>query len=246
MGLVVLGCPTPDPVYKCVVRNDGDLCPYSCPIPGRVMVLLDPSDTVAPVPLMDARNKLGRELAELEPLTELRLYTVGDAGRAETIRPRFQMCVPVDPEGGHNPDLFRPNYDRYRRTLDSVFTAVFREPSDTISPIVEAVQAATVDMAGAASVGRHHVVFVSDMVQHSPELSFFRKRLDHGADMPPYLHTDLSRSSASVLLLLRRGFPGEIQSRDDFRTFWDDYSQNMKVQSWEWQEVTGVSGSRRD
>ena len=255
MSLVALGScggpggaddPNPVDPYECAVRNDDDLCPHVCPIPGRVVVLLDPSDTVASVPIRDARNKLGQELAELDPLTELRIYTVGDAGRGEAIRPRFQMCVPVDPEGGHNPDLFHQNYDRYHQGLDTVFATVFREPADTISPIVEAVQAVKVDVEGAGSHGFLRVVFVSDMVQHSPELSFFRQKLDYDEDMPAYLGADLSGFSATVYVLLRRGFPGEIQSRDDFRRFWDDYSRAMKAQSWEWREVTGVSGSSQD
>lgn len=247
--LVAFGSCGPKPPldpYECAVRSDEDLCPYSCPVPGRVMVLLDPSDTVASVPIRDARNKLGQDLAALDPLTELRIYTVGNAGRGETIRPRFQMCVPVDPEGGHNPDLFRQNYDRYHRELDTVFATVFREPSDTISPIVEAVQAVTVDVAGAGRTGFRHVVFVSDMVQHSTELSFFRQTLDYDEDVPPYLRADLSGFSATVYLLSRRGFPGEIQSRDDFRPFWNDYGRAMRVQNWEWREVTGVSGSSQD
>ncbi len=231
----------------CEVRAN-DMCPYQCSIPGQAIILLDPSDTITDVPRRDARNKLVTELAKLDSLTELRVYTVRDAGRDETMESRFKMCMPVNPGSTSNPDAYEANYRRFHQELNAVLTEIFLEAADSESPIVEAVQAAKVhadtvfESRTERENFRRHIFFVSDMVQHSSDLSFF-PQLPDSNDFPPHLGVDMSDFGMTVYFIRRRGLQGEIQQHPGFRPFWNSYSDRMGIQSsdLDWIEVTGGS-----
>lgn len=217
------------------VRVDSANCLQDDAPPAQAVVLLDPSDSLSTVQRRSVASRLVEVIKGSMPeRTEMRLYTVARAGRREAA-PEMRVCVPPHPDSvgtiealGSNRRILEREYSQgFRDPVEERLNALLDVPSDTVSPIVEAVQAAVVDafQPRGGSIPRH-VLVVSDMVQNSPDLSFFREAPDFGtfAKNPAYrtLRVDLNGVQVTVFLLARRGIAGRLQA-GQLRAFWEDY-----------------------
>lgn len=217
------------------LRVDADNCLQDEVPPAQAIVLLDPSDSLSTVQRRSMASRLVEVIEdEMPDRTEIRLYTVARAGRRD-VAPEMRVCVPPHPDsvGGlealwTNRTIMEREYSQsFRDPLQERLNALLDVPDDTISPIVEAVQASVVDAfrPRSASISRH-VLVVSDMVQNSSDLSFFREAPDFGAFArnPAYrtLSVDLEGVRATVFLLARRGIAGRLQG-GQVSAFWEDY-----------------------
>lgn len=216
-------------------RIDSENCLQDDDPPAQVVVLLDPSDSLSTVQRRSVASRLVEVLEGSMPeRAEIRLYTIARAGRREAA-PEMRVCVPPHPDSigtleklWSNPTILRREYTlRFQDPLQERLNALLDVPSDSVSPIVEAIQAAVVDafQPRGASIARH-VLVVSDMVQNSSDLSFFQETPDFGAFArnPNYetLKVDLNGVHVTVFLLARRGNTGRMQAAD-MRTFWEEY-----------------------
>ncbi len=243
--LVITGCPPPSdrPPEQCEVDGE-DLCPYTCRIRGEANILLDSSDTISFVTRNDIRNRIAEHL-DSSPLTKMRVYAVRDLGKDEEIKPRLEMCIPVNPDDTRRPDVYRRNWIEYKKRIEVVFDSVFREGDDTASPILEAVQAATVQAASNGRVPpvdsgfRRDLIFVSDMIQNSESVSFLHNPPEFD-NVPIYLGSDLAGFETTVYLLYRPDFTS-IQQSDKFSAFWENYGKSMNVRSWTLDPLIGGS-----
>lgn len=217
------------------LRVDSANCLQDDAPPAQVVVLFDPSDSLSMVQRRSVASRLIEDLESSMPeRTEIRLYTIARAGRREPV-PEMRVCVPPHPDSIGTLESFRRNRTilqreysmRFRDPLQERLNALLDVPSDSISPIVEAMQTAVVDafQPRGASIPRH-VIVVSDMVQNSSDLSFFRQTPDFGtfARNPDYdtLRVDLNGVRVTVFLLARRGIAGRLQG-EQLRGFWEDY-----------------------
>ena len=232
-----------------VPELDSDGCPAEEAPAEQIVVLLDPSDALSPV---QHRSALPRLIEALEPApeaAEIRIYTVANAGRRVT-GPSFRTCKPTHPDDENsmtgNPDLAADAYDAWFTTLERRMRDMVSVPGDTASPIVEAIQFAAVDafLPRAAAIPRR-LLIISDMVQHSADLSFFRDRVDFGSfsrnSAYGTLRVDLTRVRVDAFLLARRGEAGQIQA-GTLRTFWEDYFLDQRAAATarpRWVEVEG-------
>ena len=229
-------------------RLDPDGCATTEPPAEQIVVLLDPSDALSPV---QHRSALPRLLEALDPApetAEVRIYTVAKAGRRVS-GPNFRSCKPTHPDNVNsvtgNPELAADAYDSWFSTLEQQLGEMVSAAADTASPIVEAIQFAVVDafQPREAAIPRRLLV-VSDMVQNSADLSFFRDPVDFGpfSRSPAYgtLRVDLARVSVHAFLLARRGEAGQIQA-GTLRTFWEDYFLDQAAATARplWVEVEG-------
>ena len=208
---------------------------YNCPEDGRyaaqIAILLDPSDTLTNVQEGSGAPRVLRAIEDAPATTEIRVYAVGRAGRGDPVS-ALRLCKPVDPEEVSsltgNPRLAEMRYrDEFLAPLRRTLTAFLGVEGDTISPIVEAIQVAAVSafQPRAADIPRRLLV-VSDMIQNSGNISFYRDSVDFGplSRSPDYgtLRVDLAGVEVSVYLLARRGGAGRIQG-GTLRRFWEDY-----------------------
>ena len=211
---------------------DAANCPEDGDYAAQIAILVDPSDTLTSV---QEGSGAPRVLATIEsgaPATaEIRVYTVGRAGRGDT-RAVFRVCKPVHPdEVGSltgNPAMAERRYQEdFLAPLEQALAALLSVEGDSISPIVEGIQVAAV---GAfqprdADIPRQ-LLIVSDMIQNSRNLSFYREPVEFGplSRNPDYgtLRVDLAGVEVSVFLLARRGGAGRIQG-GTLRGFWEDY-----------------------
>lgn len=212
-----------------------DHCPLDGQFPIQVAVLLDPSDALTAVQQRSALPRLIEALSQVPERAEIRIYSIARIGRDGNAGADLRLCVPPHPESiGQLEGLWRNrriaarNYDRdFTEPLRLRVGDLLAAPDDSVSPIVEAIQAASVDAfrPGKPTIPRELIV-VSDMVQHSRDLSFFREAPDFGVfgGSPVYetLRVDLDDVTTTVFLLARRGMPGRLQA-GRLREFWNDY-----------------------
>lgn len=212
-----------------------DHCPLDDRFAAQVAVLVDPSDALTAVQQRSSLPRLLEALDQVPERAEIRIYSVARIGRDGDAGADLRLCVPPHPESigkleglWKNRRIAARNYDRdFTEPLRARLDELLGAPSDSVSPIVEAIQAASVDAfrPGDATIPRELIV-VSDMVQHSSDLSFFRAAPDFGAfgGNPVYatLRVDLGGVEPTIFLLARRGTAGRLQA-GRLQAFWDDY-----------------------
>lgn len=239
--LVVGGEPGP--------RRDSDLCREDREFAAQFAVLLDPSDALSSTQRRSAVPRLQQLLQSAPEDTEIRVYTVAAAGRGQ-LEPMFRICAPLNPDsiGSFDPTVTRGIAEReyseaFVAPLRQRLDALLEVPADTVSPIVEAMQATAVDaFQPRTSTMRRQLVIVSDMVQHSRDLSFFREPPDFVAlsRHPDYrtLRVGLERVQVTVLQLQRRGQAGQVQI-GPLRHFWEDFLIDQSAGDLTWIEIEG-------
>ena len=225
VGLLLRG-QRPQPVF------DAANCPEDGNYAAQIAILVDPSDSLTNVQRGSGAPRLLEAIENTAPtMTEIRVYTVGQAGRGNT-RSVFRVCKPVHPDEVSsftgNPERAETRYDEgFLAPLEQALTVLFDEEGDSISPIVEGIQVAAVSafQPRGADIPRQLLV-VSDMMQNSTSLSFYRNPVDFGplSRSPDYgtLRVDLTGVEVSVYLLARRGEAGRVQG-GPLRDFWEDY-----------------------
>ncbi len=211
---------------------DAANCPEDGDYAAQIAILVDPSDSLTNVQRGSGAPRLMEAIENNAPnMTEIRVYTVGQAGRGNT-RSVFRVCKPEHPDEVSavtgNPQRARRRYEEgFLAPLEQTLTALFDEEGDLISPIVEGIQVAAVSafQPRDADIPRQLLV-VSDMMQNSTNLSFYRNPVDFGplSRSPDYgtLRVDLTGVEVSVFLLARRGEAGRVQG-GPLRGFWEDY-----------------------
>ena len=226
---------------------DSDLCPTKNDPAARVVVLLDPSDSLHTVQQKSANDIVRSFVKDSIPArSEIRLYNVAGAGRARegrVVEPELRRCVPSHVTGferlSRNPEMENRKFEALLDRVDTLLAG----RSDTVSPIVEAIQATSVDAfpPSTNSIPRHMFI-VSDMVQHSSALSFFRQQPDfdrfkEDSDYSTLDAETLQNTDVTVCLLARTGTAGRIQA-GRLKAFWEDYfsAQGAQIQ---WCDVEG-------
>jgi hypothetical protein len=167
------------------------LCPASGPL-GHIVVLVDRSDP------MNFTQRKAFSVAYRELVTQvprghlLSLYALGDDFKS-TAEPLVEVCHPGDgsdvKEFDDNPAKRRRAYEQkyLKPLLDREEELVTQTPGKA-SPILEMIQ-----LAGITGFRKHRVagdkrlVIVSDMIQHTPQMSMYRAVPDYaGFSQTPY------------------------------------------------------------
>lgn len=211
---------------------DAANCPEDGDYAAQLAILVDPSDTLTNVQEGSGAPRVLETIENGVPATtEIQVFTVSRAGRGDT-RSVFRVCKPVHPDevGSFtgNPALAERRYqEEFLAPLEQALAALLSVEGDSISPIVEGIQVAAVSafQPRDADIPRR-LLIVSDMIQNSRNLSFYREPVDFGplSRNPDYgtLRVDLSGVEVSVFLLARRGGAGRIQG-GTLHGFWEDY-----------------------
>ncbi len=211
---------------------DAANCPEDGNYAAQIAILVDPSDSLTKVQRGSGAPRLMEAIErDARATTEIRVYNVGQAGRGNTAEV-LRVCKPEHPDNVSavtgNPQRAERRYrDEFLTPLEQTLTNLSNAQPDSISPIVEGIQVAAVSafQPRDADIPRQLLV-VSDMIQNSRNLSFYREAVDFGplSRSPDYgtLRVDLTGVEVSVFLLARRGGAGRIQG-GPLRPFWEDY-----------------------
>jgi len=229
------------------VPLDSENCPTDQAYAAQIAVLLDPSDVLTSVQIRSVRSRLLTVIENEAPaMTEIRIYMVRRAGRGE-MSGVFRVCKPVHPDSVSsltgNPTFAADRYGKFRGPLETNLEQQLKAPSDSISPILKAIQAAVVSafQPREASIPRK-LFIVSDMIQNSDNMSFYHDPVDFPGFMgdPNYgtLRVDLEGVNVVLFRLARRGEAGGIQG-SRFQRFWEDYFRDQGAGQIEWIRVEG-------
>ena len=205
-------------------------CPEDASYAAQIAILVDPSDSLTAV----QRSVVPRILETIEldaPETaEIRVYALARAGRGDTTSV-LRTCVPAHPDGVSsfrgNPRIAAREYAEFSTSLRTELSTLLNVQGDIVSPLVEGIQVAVVNaFQPRTSDTPRQLMIVSDMLQNSPAMSFYREAVDFGSLSlnPDYgtLRVDLSGVEVSVFLLARGGEAGRLQL-GNMRRFWEDY-----------------------
>ena len=240
LGLAALGLVgamiglSPEPLKL----DDETLCPESGP-EKVTAIIVDTTNRVSPISRTDILERLedlvaGSNTAEMMVAYETTTVGENSEGDENPLPPLVTVCNPGDPdeasEWTQNPRLVQEQFDvRFRQPLERVFSSllVLSEPAGR-SPLMENVQAISVTVFARQDYADipKRLILISDLLQHSDNLSFYGRLPDYatfatsiGADA---LRTDLQGVDVEVMFIQRtqhRRF-GDVRRLVDFWERW--------------------------
>lgn len=212
------------------------LCPVAGP-EALTVILIDHTDPLTVVQQADLRNHLDKIKNELGQYEGIMVYSVAPIGQA-LLRPVVSLlCNPgrgyrINPLIGNRRLVERQWLARFSAPLDQLFNALLQPPPPaSTSPIMESIQAVAITAWGepqAAKIPRR-LVIVSDMLQHTPELSQYDKILPfetfRGSPYYRRVRTDL-RGVKVAIIYVRRATRRAVQGKAHIE-FWQQYIHDM-------------------
>ena len=174
-----------DPVTLC--RSEG---PYSI-----TAILLDRTDSFGTHTRNDLKVQIQNLLDSVEENHEISLFAM-ESTYEEGLDPIIRVCNPGDPDNVdpliQSEAIVRRNWQqKFRQPLGEVMRTLLEEKEAPSSPIMEAVQ--SVSITHFQDTERRNVprrlIIISDLLQNSNALSFYRERPDFNR----FQHTHQSR-----------------------------------------------------
>lgn len=213
--------------------DEATLCDTKGPTAVTV-VLIDATDSITAVQKAAIANRLERVVSQLSANERLAIYEIAP-GR-NLLEPTFSMCRPVSPDEvseltGNKRVANERFEERFKPAVAEALASLLTRQSAEQSPIMEAVQAASVrslqanDLRPSNDAAPKRLVVVSDMLQNGPAGSHYGGAPDFSIyrDSPQYdrFVSDLTGVDV-VVLYLRRDDGAATQGRDhiDFWSRW--------------------------
>ncbi len=227
--------------------DDDDLCPDKRHLTGQIAIVLDPSDSLHYTQRAAARDRILHFMESVPQYTDIKLYALLENER-ERSNVEFRVCVPGDPDDTNpwieNPEIERRRYkEKFRDPLDQHLEELLGGSGALASPILKTIQDVAVDAFPPTDPPLpRQLILVSDMVQHSSDMSFFEGSLDFldliNNPNYPTMQVDLEGVEVTIFFLRRRGLAGRIQARP-IQEFWDEYFLDQGARQPSWNRVTG-------
>lgn len=211
-------------------------CPETGPA-ALTAIMIDATDRIGAISRADVLARLEEYVAasrEDEMVIGFEARPVGE----EVDEPLLTVCHPGDPEEAsewtQNPRLIRRRLEeRFRQPLDALFRDLLGRGEAPTSPLMESVQGVAVSFLGREEYVDipKRLVLVSDLMQHSEYLSFFRQpgvdydtfSRSHGADA---LSTDLRGTTVDILFVQREAHD-RVPSTRGLAEFWGRWIEDQ-------------------
>lgn len=210
-------------------------CPEAGPA-ALTAILVDVTDQVGAISRADVLAHLDEYVANSREDEMVLAYEAKPVGN-EIGDPLLSVCHPGDPdeasEWTENPRLIRRRLEeRFERPLEELFADLLGREEASTSPLMESVQSVAVSV-----LGRHEyaglpkrLILVSDLMQNTDNLSFFRQAVDYdafaataGADA---LRTDL-RGTAVEILFVQRTAHRRLDGTRGLIDFWQRWIEDQ-------------------
>ncbi len=203
-------------------------CPETGPA-ALTAILVDATDQVGAISRADVLAHLN-EYVETSREDELVLAYEAKPVGEEVGDPLLSVCHPGDPdqasEWTENPRLIRRRLEeRFRRPLEELFADLLGREAAATSPLMESVQSVAVSVLARyeyADIPKR-LILVSDLMQNTDNLSFFRQAVDYdafaGAVGADALSTDL-RGTAVEILFVQRAAHRRLEDTRGLIAFW--------------------------
>lgn len=204
----------------------------------RHIVILDMTDNYNSIQVQQIKHIVKNIVDNLAVTEQLQLYFINNTMPSE-MKAELALCNPGDGAGKSeiysNPKLFKKRWEqRFYAPLMEKMKDLSGDYTSTKSPILETIQAVNnIALPYVREDGRRYkVTLISDMIQNSDELSFFKVRassLAHFVDSPAYIktRTDLEGVDIDIVIVRRDKFES-LQSRD-YIDFWVEVLTSMSA-----------------
>ena len=209
------------------------MCPVDGPL-SYTIVLIDGTDEFTPVQRAYLVKYFNRLKALIPKYGLIAIYAPQQMSDADFLTPELKICNPGSAEGVSgltaNPDQIQLRYEeKYAEKIDSVLSTGLAAAPASTSPVMEMIQAVSIDALPVSSSAPKRLVIVSDMLQNAPWYSHYRDSLEFDAAKNrsefDHLFTDLSGVEIEVLYVRRHGFEHLQTNRHGL--FWAEYFSHM-------------------
>lgn len=204
----------------------------------RHIIILDMTDNYNAIQVQQIKHIIKNIVDNLAVTEQLQLYFINNTLPSE-MKAELSLCNPGDGAGKSeiysNPKLFKKRWDkRFYTPLKAKMKELSGDYTSTQSPILETIQA--VNNIALPYVRdeerRYRVTVISDMIQNSDELSFFKTKassLARFVDSPAYskTRTDLEGVDIDIVIVRRDKFES-LQSRE-YIDFWVEVLGSMSA-----------------
>ena len=210
-------------------------CPEDGPA-ALTAILVDVTDQIGAISRADVLAHLDEYISSSRKDEMVLAYEAKPVG-SEIGNPLLSVCHPGDPETAsewtENPRLIRRRLEeRFRRPLDDLLAHLFGREEAPTSPLLESVQKVAVSVLGRQDHADlpKRLILVSDLMQNTDNLSFFRQSVDYdgfaatvGADA---LSTDL-RGTAVEILFVQRAAHRRLEDTRGLIDFWQRWIEDQ-------------------
>ncbi len=211
-------------------RLDGDF--------DRQIIVLDMTDNYNAIQVQQIKHIIENIVDHLAVREQLQLFFI-DSTMPSEMKPELLLCNPGDGAGKSeiysNPKLFKKRWEkRFHAPLRAKMKALSGIYTNTTSPIIETIQAVNnIAIPYVREEGhRYKITIISDMIQNSESLSFFKTRassLAHFVDSPDYVKTRTDLDGVDIdIVVVRRDKYEALQSRD-YIDFWVELFSSMNA-----------------
>lgn len=236
-----------------VVRDQETNCPVDGPT-AVTAIYVDTTDRVGTVSRADILTRLDAVVADTQPDEMVVAYSSAPIRTSgDPIEPLLTRCNPGDPESASpitsNPRLIRQRLaDEFREPLDQVFGRTLDASPANASPLMENVQAISVMLFSRRQYADlpKHLVVVSDLMQHTENLSFYGEVPDYAAfartAARSALDSDIRRVRVTVFLV-QRETQRDIGGDQPLREFWDAWIADQGGRIERFVRISGLNAS---
>ena len=215
--------------------DENSLCPVEAGASAYTAILFDRSDQYNEI----QKAELSKYFDALEKgliIGEKVSIFLIDQNSPENIKPIFSLCNPDDGSASNplyeNPRLLKKRWEeKFGSKLNSILGEITKKSSSDISPILEMIQAVSVEgFPSNSDHKRKRLVIVSDMLHNMPEYSQYRDSVDMETLMArkhyfQHVRTDLRGVDVTILYIRREGAEN-LQNRRHAE-FWARYVEEM-------------------
>lgn len=177
IGLVVLVLAGLHFLKEPIPDLDEKGCLINKALPKSLAILIDSTDEISVRVARNAEIKILQEISSLADYSMIDLYKISQDGNH--ITPLYRHCRPPTGKNAdkltQNARLLTARFEEFQMILKDTLLSLLDQKPANQSPIIESLQSVAIEMAAVDSESRR-IIVVSDLIQHSSRLSFYRSR----------------------------------------------------------------------
>ena len=159
--------------------NEDTLCLEGKPHPAVLGVIIDSTDAFPAAPAAKTYQKVVAAIDSLPSNSLIEIYKI-EGSSGQLAEPIITICKPDDGKESNpwteNPQFVRSTYEgRFLGPFQTALKALIDEETANVSPIIESIQAASVNLfLPNSDVSDKRLIIASDFLQHSNLYSMYR------------------------------------------------------------------------
>lgn len=213
-----------------ITLNNETLCPIDGPH-ALTVILIDQTDSLNIIQQQAIRVRLKEIQMQTPRYGGIMLFLIGDTNR-DLLRPIEYICNPGAVTDAsplyQNIHIIEQRWQIFAKRLEQIFNNFIQITAKTHSPIIENIQSIALTNFVTTKLNiPKRLILVSDLLQHSQELSFYQRipNFSHiNSELFHKLHSPLTGVEIEILYL-RRSTKQAIQSKDLIK-FWQQYLES--------------------